>query len=426
MWTALMSVMALGWGGLYEVHPNTTYPLSVHANSSVVVSELSENSDRAFQEAYRLVNFTDCAAVTNGAVIFSTDDVCWSVGGSVIYVVLTTGLTSFLAVFTDTDTDVVLGNLLPLQTYAESTTSSSSKPWGEAIAASIVVLMATFVGVVFVVPQIASFRDRNAALSDTVLFSFSSGAILATTFFMLLPESMHLVETEWSEETSFAWRWGTMMLLGVVSGSLIDLVVAFFNQAHARARAKAQLEWDPTVECQTCAEEHKGHVVEAPIHHGDTWIICAASVLIGDFMHNFVDGIFIGASFVSCGSSLGWTVTAATVYHELAQEMSDFFLLTKQCGFPVGRALFINFLSGTSTLLGVIVILASSVAEYQLGLILAFGAGVYVRLGAGESLSKAYLVATTPLLKGVGLLAFVVGAVCIGLVLLDHKHCGEE
>ena len=44
-----------------------------------------------------------------------------------------------------------------------------------------------------------------------------------------------------------------------------------------------------------------------------------SAVLLGDLMHNLVDGFFIGAAFRYCGTSFGWSMTGMTVVHELAQ-----------------------------------------------------------------------------------------------------------
>ena len=114
------------------------------------------------------------------------------------------------------------------------------------------------------------------------------------------------------------------------------------------------------------------------------------------------------------------------MYHELPQELSDYVLLTERCGFTRIRALFLNFFAGFSVTIGAIVILASSIQSQHIGLILAFGAGVYVQIGAAECLPRAYAAATTIWMKFVSLMWFIVGATCIGLVLLDHNHCSAN
>lgn len=44
-------------------------------------------------------------------------------------------------------------------------------------------------------------------------------------------------------------------------------------------------------------------------------------------VHNFVDGVTIGAAFLSCSLTMGWTVTASAVLHEVPQELADFMAL---------------------------------------------------------------------------------------------------
>merc|ERR1719331_2550623 len=56
------------------------------------------------------------------------------------------------------------------------------------------------------------------------------------------------------------------------------------------------------------------------------------TIFMGDFLHNFVDGIFIANAFLDCSQSKGWSIAAATIAHEIAQETSDFFLLITQGG----------------------------------------------------------------------------------------------
>lgn len=51
------------------------------------------------------------------------------------------------------------------------------------------------------------------------------------------------------------------------------------------------------------------------------------NIIIGDFVHNFADGVTIGAAFLSCSSTIGWTVTASAVLHEFPHELADFMAL---------------------------------------------------------------------------------------------------
>ncbi|KAL7581721.1 hypothetical protein ACA910_022261 [Epithemia clementina (nom. ined.)] len=152
----------------------------------------------------------------------------------------------------------------------------------------------------------------------------------------------------------------------------------------------------------------------------------AMSILAGDFFHNFTDGIFIGTSFILCGSQLGFTVTATTVYHELAQEIGDFILLTHHCNLMVSEALLLNFLSGVSIFLGAIAVLSSDIEDKTQGVILAMSAGVYFYLGGVECIPRVQRVLVTSRDNLAFLVSFIIGAVPIGLVLLNHGHCEAQ
>ena len=146
-------------------------------------------------------------------------------------------------------------------------------------------------------------------------------------------------------------------------------------------------------------------------------------VLVSDFLHNFSDGIFIGAAFESCGAAFGWTVAAATCYHEIAQELTDFVLLTDRAGLSTVQALGLNFAAGFSVVIGAIVVLAADIDKGDIGLILAFGGGVYIEIGATECLGRVLNAQLGLRVRLVTFCAFICGAAAIGLVLLDHNHC---
>jgi len=161
-------------------------------------------------------------------------------------------------------------------------------------------------------------------------------------------------------------------------------------------------------------------VVEKKVRWDLVFSICA-----GDFLHNFVDGLVIARAFLDCKVSKGWTVTAATVYHELAQEVSDFALLVNVAGLAVIPALAVNALSGVSVILGAAVFMWTKPGEGGEGLLLAFAAGVYVYLATNVGAHN-FVDNDQPksfAFKLVVLACFLVGCVAIGLVLLDHEHC---
>ena len=149
-----------------------------------------------------------------------------------------------------------------------------------------------------------------------------------------------------------------------------------------------------------------------------------ATILIGDSFHNLADGIFVGIGFLLCSNDVALSILFITLYHEIAQELADFFILTKHAGLSVKWALLLNFLSGLSVMLGGIIVLAvNDITAHAVGIILAVAAGVYIYIGASECIPR-----VEKQLRGwkdrvLGIVMFAVGAIPIGLALLNHQHC---
>eukprot|EP00438_Fugacium_kawagutii_P019877 Skav226850 [mRNA] locus=scaffold455:66018:67620:+ [translate_table: standard] len=85
-----------------------------------------------------------------------------------------------------------------------------------------------------------------------------------------------------------------------------------------------------------------------------------------------------------------------------------------------------NFFSGTSVLIGTAVVLSAEVDDSTIGLILAFGGGVYLHLGATDCLPKLYDPKLTFVQRLAAFSAFILGAILIGLILIGHEHCVPE
>lgn len=72
--------------------------------------------------------------------------------------------------------------------------------------------------------------------------------------------------------------------------------------------------------------------------------------LIGDFVHNFIDGLIIGASFL-VSIPVGISTSLVVLFHEIPQEIGDFAVLVHG-GFKKKKALLMNFLTALSAVLG--------------------------------------------------------------------------
>jgi len=285
--------------------------------------------------------------------------------------------------------------------------ADEGKPWGAGIGASIIVNFMTLVGVILVVPAVRKAAEGHILAFQGILYGFSAGCILAAAVFLLMFEATHLVGAGWKEEVDVLWRWGTCILAGFVLPSIVDFISFVVTSSLVSADGANQNNSDD--EAQKPSRASRVRIL--------------AAVLIGDFFHNLCDGIFIGAAFKGCGSSFGWTVTLSTVLHELPQELADYFVLTGGAALSPLVALVLNFVTGLSVVLGAIVVLASDPPNSDVGLLLAFGAGTYLHIGTVECMAKIYEAKQSALIRAASVMAFIVGTIIIGLVLLDHEHC---
>lgn len=74
------------------------------------------------------------------------------------------------------------------------------------------------------------------------------------------------------------------------------------------------------------------------------------AIVLGDGLHNFVDGVLIAAAFLA-DPHLGLATTVAVALHEIPQELGDFAVLVA-AGLSKSRALLLNLLSGLATVAG--------------------------------------------------------------------------
>jgi len=138
--------------------------------------------------------------------------------------------------------------------------------------------------------------------------------------------------------------------------------------------------------------------------------------LIGDAIHNFIDGLIMAASFMT-SIPLGLTTTIAISSHEIPQEIGDFGVLIYG-GFSKKKALLFNFLVALAAVIGGLVgYLVSSQAESFALYILPFAAGGFIYISATDLVPE--IKKETDIKKSMAtMMCFVIGILIMWLIKL--------
>jgi zinc and cadmium transporter len=200
----------------------------------------------------------------------------------------------------------------------------------------ILIIIFTAVGGVLSVMAAAVFlllRDhhRNAVLPHGI--SFAIGALLAVAFWGLIPEAFAEVKPGQFQALS-----GTI-LAGILGFFVLEKLL-IWRHCHYGS-------------CEAHGDDGYGddHAHGHSHSHGRSDAKSAGTLIIlGDSIHNFVDGVLIAAAFLT-DPKLGIVTSLAVAAHEIPQEVGDFAILLDS-GYSRGKALFYNILASLTTVLG--------------------------------------------------------------------------
>lgn len=199
----------------------------------------------------------------------------------------------------------------------------------------ILIIIFTAVGGVLSVMAAAVFlllRDhhRNAVLPHGI--SFAIGALLAVAFWGLIPEAFAKVRPEQFQSLS------ATILAGILGFFVLEKLLIWRHCHYGSCEAHGDEGHD-----NEHAHEHGHH------SHGNAQS-AGALIILGDSIHNFVDGVLIAAAFLT-DVQLGIVTSLAVAAHEIPQEVGDFAILLDS-GYSRGKALFYNILASLTTVLG--------------------------------------------------------------------------
>jgi len=172
----------------------------------------------------------------------------------------------------------------------------------------IIISLISLIGILFIFLK----KDK---LNNLLIFlvSLAAGSLLGGAFLHLIPEII--------DGTGFTFSISLLILGGII------LFFAIENFIHWR-------------HCHIPTSNQHPHSL-------------GAMNIIGDGIHNFTDGLIIAASYF-IGIPVGIATTLAVILHEIPQEIGDFGVLL-YAGYSKKKALFFNFLSALTAILGALV-----------------------------------------------------------------------
>ncbi|MBI1975805.1 MAG: ZIP family metal transporter [Candidatus Vogelbacteria bacterium] len=200
---------------------------------------------------------------------------------------------------------------------------------------------------------------KKELLERTLAFiiPLAVGALLGDALFHLIPEALE----EFPDPNVISF----LVIAGIFSFFLLERILRWHHHTHSDNPSL-----DTTHESES--REHLGRLI-----------------LVSDSLHNIIDGVIIGASYL-VSIQAGIATTLAIILHEIPQEVGDFGVLIYS-GYTRSKALLYNFISAFSAVVGALAVLfLGSFPEFVMQGILAFAAGIFIYIAASDLIPEVH------------------------------------
>lgn len=190
--------------------------------------------------------------------------------------------------------------------------------------------------------------------------SFAIGALLGAALLALLPHAMIV-----NKNVDFH-DLGLTLLIGLLGFFLLEKMV-LWRHCHS----------------SHCEVHTPGKADISEHNHAQEKDVSGTLIIIGDAVHNLVDGVLIAAAFMT-DIDLGIVTALAVAAHEIPQEIGDFAILLNS-GYKRRRALFFNILASMATLVGAVLAYYSLQSmQHALPYILAIAASSFIYIAVAD------------------------------------------
>lgn len=205
------------------------------------------------------------------------------------------------------------------------------------IASVLAVSLISLIGIMFV-----GLSDEKLKKILIYMVSFSAGALFADVFIHLLPEA---------NETGGKLFTPLVLIGGLVVSFALEKIIHWHH----------------------CHLPH-GHDHAHPF---------AIMNLMGDFLHNFLDGMIIAASYL-VSLPAGIATTVAVIFHEIPQEIGDFGVLLHG-GFSKKKAITVNLFTALAAIIGAaLALIIGSSSEHLTAWLIPFAAGNFIYIAGSD------------------------------------------
>ncbi|XP_011506242.1 PREDICTED: protein catecholamines up-like [Ceratosolen solmsi marchali] len=223
-----------------------------------------------------------------------------------------------------------------------------------------------------------------------ILLSFASGGLLGDAFLHLIPHALsrehdhnhsHEPKGDHLHDTSV----GLCVLGGIIMFLLVEKTVHLIKGGHSHSHnaPEKKIQQETSNEKNDTSEKNEkdnsdslGKEYESEEVVNDIKVAGYLN-LAADFLHNFTDGLAIGASYLA-GNTVGYVTTFTILLHEVPHEIGDFAILV-QSGCSKPKAIMLQLVTAVGALLGTFIsLIVGGMGDLATRWILPFTAGGFI------------------------------------------------
>ncbi len=241
-----------------------------------------------------------------------------------------------------------------------------------AVLSVIIVSLISLVGVFAI-----SIKEEFIKKYIFLFISLATGALLGDAFIHLIPEGFENIP----KATTFS--------LLIIAGIILFFIIEKYLHWH---------------------HHYENEDLNGNIHP------VGKMILFSDGIHNFIDGLIIGSSYL-ISVELGLATTLAVILHEIPQEIGDFAVLLHS-GFSRARALWLNFASASVSIVGVIAaLLLGNYSETISAWLIPFAAGGFIYVALSDLIPELHKKSENNFFSLLQLIMITVGVVAMLMLL---------